>query len=200
MGHGKRVQTCTCRVAGSSFPVGEGVPPSSDAGVTGEEAMFSPSQSLSINCSWCHFSAASSSIQHRRPLLKLLLVLVLLREPVTIMVSCPSTVTLCPATQCGHCPSSGRCSYACSPIVQSRQMTFSPSLSLTTTHSLSLCVTLSSLSLTSSQFTVLWNAAQVARRFTFCMTSLSSPLLRVCVCVCSCSQCLILVQCNISLA
>lgn len=30
----------TCRVvAGSSFPVGEGVSPSSDAGVTGEEAM-----------------------------------------------------------------------------------------------------------------------------------------------------------------
>lgn len=42
MGRGKRAQTCTCRVACSSFPVGEGVPSSSDAGVTGEEAMFSP--------------------------------------------------------------------------------------------------------------------------------------------------------------
>lgn len=39
----------TCRVvAGSSFPVGEGVSPSSDAGVTGEEAM-SPRHHLSLS-------------------------------------------------------------------------------------------------------------------------------------------------------
>lgn len=40
-GHAKGGQALTCRVFGDcSFSVGEGVPPSSDAGVTGEVAMF----------------------------------------------------------------------------------------------------------------------------------------------------------------
>lgn len=47
IGHAKGAQTCTCRVfAGSSFSVGEGVPPSSDAGVTGEVAMSPPPPSV----------------------------------------------------------------------------------------------------------------------------------------------------------
>lgn len=54
----------TCRVVwSSSFPVGEGVPPSSDAGVTGEEAMFPPrhSQLLLVWLSAVRYT--SSSIQ-----------------------------------------------------------------------------------------------------------------------------------------
>lgn len=73
----------------------------------------------------------------------------LLRGPVTAMSSCTSTVTLCPAAQWSHCPSSSRRSYASSPTVQSRQMTFSrvshslfQTLSLpSVSHSASLCLT-----------------------------------------------------------
>eukprot|EP00064_Thunnus_orientalis_P005403 superscaffoldBa00000527_g5417 len=69
IGHAKGAQTCTCRgLVGSSLSVGEGVPPSSDAGVTGEVAMFprsvSHSQLLLVT-----LSAVSSSIQPRSPLL-----------------------------------------------------------------------------------------------------------------------------------
>lgn len=78
------------------------------------------------------------------------------------MVSRPSTVTLCPASHWSHCPSSGRCSYACRPVFQSGRWRFHCGLSLThfRVHTLllllSFCVTFSfSLSWTSSQLTVL---------------------------------------------
>ena len=109
------------------------------------------------------------------------------------MVSCPYTVTLCPASQWSHCPSSGRCSYARSPVFQSRQMTFFPgSLTHFFTHtrahthslSLSLCFSPSALSPVfdfTPALTVFSLSSEA--RLLFRTTSLSS-LLCVCFCVC----------------
>lgn len=56
------------------------------------------------------------------------------RRAAAAAASCPSTVSLCPARQWSHCPSSGRCSCVRCPGVQSEQMTFSQSVSHTHTH------------------------------------------------------------------
>lgn len=116
----------TCRVgAGSSFPVGEGVPPSNDAGVTGEEAMFSLSvtryQPVLVS-----LSALSYTIQPGQ----------LLREERQRLCFPGDKVTLC-GTQWRYCPSYGRCSSVCSLVVLSDDV-FLGSLSLSNTHSHSL--------------------------------------------------------------